>query len=164
MTRANSDADFPCVCGVIERATDEPDIPIIFDKMTNEFQLKCGPENRRRSITLYYCYFCGGRMPESRRDQLFARVTVSEEHRLRELAKEIKTIDDAIRILGKPDADRADGLRTHMADSDTEPTEINSYRTITYLGLSKTADVTFIDHREHGVAIQFTGKYLEGDT
>ncbi len=161
MTRSHPETNYPCDCDVLDRAADEPDTPIAFDAQTNEYQLVHSEENRGLMV-FYYCPFCGGRTPDTRRGRLFARITFAEVQRLKKLTRDIKTIDDAIRVLGKPDADHPDGITTQTPDSETEPTQIKSYRMITYSGLSETAVVQITDYRRDRVEIQFTGKFLKG--
>jgi hypothetical protein len=162
MTRSHPEANFPCDCVVLDMAADEPDTPIVFDDRTNEYQLVHGKDNGGHMV-FYYCPFCGGRTPDTRRGRLFARITLAEMQRLKELTRDIRTIDDAIRILGEPDADIPDGETSWTDDSETEPTQIKSYRMITYSGLSETAVVEITDHRKERVEIQFTGKFLNGN-
>ena len=102
-------------------------------------------------------------MPDTRRGRLFARITAAEMRRLKKLTVDIRTIDDAIRILGEPDADFPDGVTSLTAASETEPEKVESYRMIKYRGLSETAVVQFTDYRRDRVGIQFTGKGLKGD-
>ena len=162
MTRSHPEANYPCDCRTLDRIVDEPEIPIFFSARTNEYRLVYG-ENSEGAMLVYYCPFCGGRMPDSRRDRLFARITHAEMQRLKNLTRDIKTIDDAIRILGEPDTDSPDGLTCSTDDSGTEPTKIESYRMITYSGLSETALVQITDYRSDRVGIQFIGKVLKGD-
>ncbi len=160
MTRSHPEANFPCDCRTLDSAADEPDIPIIFSANTNEYQLVHGDDNQSRML-LYYCPFCGGRTPDSRRDRLFSRITMAETDRLKELTRGIKTIDDAIRLLGTPDTDSPDGVTIVTDGSETDPTKIESYRTITYSGLSVAAVVHITDYRGGGIQIQFFGKSVE---
>jgi hypothetical protein len=54
---------------------------------------------------LYYCPFCGGRPPESRRGELFVEALPEEELELKRRLDGVKTIDEIIAILGEPDLD-----------------------------------------------------------
>jgi hypothetical protein len=159
VTRADQNIDFACTCGVVERATHEPSVPVIFDENTNEFHLVCNPEHKG-SMILYYCFFCGGSLPKSKRDLLFAVVTQAETARLKNLTRDIRTIEDAIRVFGVPDFDLPDGETVSSPQSETEPVHIESFRVIGYSGLSQTADVRITDYRRSRPGIVFIGKYI----
>jgi hypothetical protein len=149
-----------CTCKYLERASEEPDVPIVFDAEMNEFHIKSVGENPGYSM-IYHCPWCGGVAPTSKRASLFARVTNKEEQRLRDLTRGATTLDDVISKFGKPDHDMHEGLITRSRESDTEPSKIKMYRTLHYLGLSTTADVHFTDFGpDGGVRATFQGKYL----
>src|SRR6266545_3043282 len=73
----------PCQCESLEREANHPDSPIRFDPKLNEYHFiyrtSTGEEAK---MMIYHCPFCGGRAPESRRDELFHRLTEAERHRL----------------------------------------------------------------------------------
>lgn len=160
MTRSHPEHNYPCDCAGLDISVDESNTPIVFDAQTNEYHLVYGDENQGIMV-FYYCPFCGGRLPDSRRHRLFARITQAEATRLRTLIEGIRTIEDACRILGEPDTDLAQG-ETHMTpESASEPTQVDSYRTIRYSKLSDTAVVEFTDYRKDRVGVRFTAKPLE---
>jgi len=64
-----------CKCGALENASNEADHPIRWDKRMNEYYIAHGNGGR---MMVYYCPFCGGKTPESRRDSFFAHVTQAE--------------------------------------------------------------------------------------
>lgn len=161
--------DQRCECGYLQRAADDPDSPIVYDARLNEFNFEYpsvpgdGDEGTKSMLRIYHCPFCGGAAPESKRDLLFAAVTLEEENRLGELLTGIKTLDDAIRKLGDPDRDEPDGVTQKTPERDGNPPIIESFRSIVYCGLSNTADVHIIDYRQNGVGIRLQGKCLGQD-
>lgn len=69
-----------CDCGPLENASKEPGHPIRWDEPMNEYYIAHGKDGR---MMVYYCPFCGGSSPKSRRASFFAHVTQHEEVRIR---------------------------------------------------------------------------------
>ena len=159
MTRSSPDTDVNCECNVTENFAADPESPIIFDSKTNEFHLKWGKDHARTNI-LYYCSFCGGKLPKSIRDGLFARVTDSEMVRLQQLTEKIETIEDAIQTLGTPDHDLRNGNSDKTKFKPDEPQIVNTYRALLYSDYSETADIRITVYPNQNVQIQFIGKYI----
>ncbi len=135
-------------------------MPITFDAEMNEYHLMHLDERAGYSM-IRFCPWCGGAAPRSLRAAFFSTITQEEEDRLRELLRDIKTLDDAIEKLGKPDADLNDGVVTKTPGSDEAPQTIKSYRALLFGGLSTTADVRLTDYGpDGGVRVSFTGKFL----
>jgi hypothetical protein len=80
-----------CDCGILENASKEPDHAIRWDEQMNEYYIAYGNSGR---MMVYYCPFCGGSTPESRRNSFFAHVTQQEEHRMTELFRGIRKVSD----------------------------------------------------------------------
>ena len=151
----------PCTCRFLERASEEPTSPIVFDAHMNEFHMENVGKGRRGHTSIYHCPFCGGAAPLSKRRTFFATITSTESARLFKLTSGLKTLADVVAKMGEPDDDLDPGQREHSNGSDTTPPEVTSYRTLTYKSLSKTADVAFVDYGpERGVRITLSGKYL----
>jgi hypothetical protein len=72
----------PCECGWFDRASAEPRVPIEFNQTVGEFHLRYEGCDGPSTLVFYYCPFCGGRAPPSRRDTLFAQPTDEELARL----------------------------------------------------------------------------------
>ena len=53
-----------CDCGVLERLSKEPGVPIIYDPELNEYHIQT-PDGGR-NMMMHHCFFCGGRLPKSR--------------------------------------------------------------------------------------------------
>ena len=52
---------------------------------------------------MYYCPFCGGKLPDSLREQYFTEFIESEVSEVRELIKKIDSLDKMRNLLGEPD-------------------------------------------------------------
>jgi hypothetical protein len=151
----------PCKCKSLERAAEEPDVPIVFDEELNEYNLEYGSKKRRGSLRIYHCMFCGGAAPLSRRASLFASITTAERERLLAKTTGFKTLAEAIARLGKPDSDMPSGFTTTTRGSDTEPPKTRAFRVLRYGRLSKTTDVRITDlGPERGLWVDLQGKYL----
>jgi len=159
--------DQPCECGYLQHAADDRDLPIVYDSQLNEFNFEypCAPgdgdcEGAKSTLRIYHCPFCGGAAPESKRDLLFAAITIEEQNRLGKLLAGITTLNDATGKLGNPDRDEPAGITQMMPERDGNPPIIERFRSIVYCGLSDTADVHITDFREKGLGIRLQGKCL----
>jgi hypothetical protein len=153
--------EVPCA-GHLDRAANDPDSPITFNEELNEFNLEysvVGSERKGR-LRIYHCPFCGGTAPKSKRRLLFAAISNAEERRLRDLVKDVQTVDDAIAILGPPDLDRLDGQGAMLPEGpDTSPTR-EWFRVVTYTQFSETADLRLTDFPGRRMGVAVAGKYL----
>jgi hypothetical protein len=150
----------PCKCGFLLRAAEEPEIPIVFDERMNEYHIENVAKDGGHSV-IYYCPFCGGAAPPSKRQSFFATITRAETERLHELTADVKTIAGAIAQFGAPDDDLDPGTTVYNSVKDDQPPTVTSYRTLRYKTLSSSADVVFTDFGpERGLRMSLTGKYL----
>ena len=93
-----------CDCGWLESAADDPCVSVVFNRELNEYHLIRSGEFGGEMM-IYHCPFCGGRAPQSRRNKLFAEISIEEMDRLRILTKDLKTLPDVLSTLGTPDQD-----------------------------------------------------------
>jgi hypothetical protein len=147
----------PCKCRWPQDVSAEPENGVEFDSRTNEYQLLTRSGG---TLILYHCPFCGGAMPRSRRAELFAYITEAERQRLGALTSGLASVDDAIRVLGKPQHDDPTGSGERAPAKGRRASRVTSQRMLTFTRLSKTADVDIIDHGPLGVRVSFRGKYL----
>jgi len=147
----------PCNCNWPRDVSAEPDNSIRLDEATGEYQFITP---RGGALTIYHCPFCGGVMPRSRRADLFAYITEAELQRLDRLTRDIKTVDDAVRALGRPDRDTPGGLRVRTPAKGRRPPHVASCRVLTFTSVSDTADVDLADWGPEGIRFSFRGKYL----
>jgi hypothetical protein len=157
MTRDHPQENSPCECGVLEKAAEDAANPIIFDVELNEYQLEYEPPKGRAKMMIYFCPFCGGKAPASKRDRFFARVTDEEYQRLRNLTKNIKTINDAIELFGVPEVDSYEEVIS--PEKKDTPEKRQAFRCVVYSNLSDTADIRITDYHRETVSIVFEGKY-----
>ena len=147
-----------CSCGYLQRAAADPDTPIIFDDTTREYQFtyqepECeGPS----TLILYHCPFCGGAAPKSKRAQLFLTVPRIEVDRLTQILNPIRTMNDAIQLLGAPSFDGFSTSRT--PERDTGPPTVQQHRTIQYKEMSDIADVLITESPDGRVFWHLQGK------
>ncbi len=109
-------------------------------------------------LVIYHCPFCGGAAPESKRALLFEVVSRSEGERLEEILAPIRTIQDALALLGTPDFDGYAGIR--QEEQDGKPSTWRHRRQIRYERLSEVADVWIVESADGRLLWQLQGKYL----
>jgi hypothetical protein len=81
------------------RAAANPMIPVEFDEKMNEYHLvRDGAETQMR-----YCFWCGGRLPKSKRELYFTKPSAFEIAEVEELLKDARSCEDVLRILGPAD-------------------------------------------------------------
>src|SRR5262245_35957738 len=88
-----------CGCGHPDRWVRDPHIPVEFDKRMNEYHLvRDGARTMMR-----YCFWCGGRLPESKRGSFFTTPDGGEMAEVESLLQRAKSHEDVVQILGAPD-------------------------------------------------------------
>ena len=146
-----------CDCGVLESASKEPNHPIRWDELMNEYYIAYGTGGR---MMVYYCPFCGGPTPKSRRSSMFAHVTEQEETRIIELFRNIRTVADVYARFGAPDEERefAAGVRRPGRGDEAERGE--AFRGLVYKSLSPVADIVFQIGSSDSVRGTWNQKYI----
>jgi hypothetical protein len=146
-----------CDCGALENASKEADHPIRWDDRMNEYYLAYGKDGR---MMIYYCLFCGGRTPESRRASFFAHVTQEEETRIYGLFRGIRTVTDVVARFGPPDEEREFGSAVRHRERDGRPSRGEIFRSMVYKKLSPAADVYFDVGTSDSVRGRWIQKYV----
>jgi hypothetical protein len=145
-----------CGCGTVEDLASQRKSPIAFDKNLHEYDLVVN--GGKVHYRMYYCFFCGGALPESKRASLFAEPSAQEMMEVAELISKAKSIEEVIQVLGSPDetvkAPKVAAGENGMSEVKTH------YR---YLRRWKTLDLTIREHKDGSIDSAFTGKYL-GDS
>jgi hypothetical protein len=90
-----------CSCGYLKRAARSGIAPIKFDEEVNEYSFEDKSVNA--SVVIYHCPFCGGVASESKRGDLFAKVSPREAGRVGALIRHLDTAEGIEAALGKPD-------------------------------------------------------------
>jgi hypothetical protein len=144
-----------CKCEWLERAADDPKTPIEFDATLNEYHVVGGPKD---FSMIYYCPFCGGSTPKTRRDRLFHTLTDAERQRLVTLTKDMHTVADVTRAFGEPDIRQPVGMVVTKPERDGRPEITQSYPALIFTKLSDAADVHVTVYPTDLVGISFQGK------
>ncbi len=149
-----------CTCNFLQRAADDPDLPIQYDAGLNEFYFVYSTTGGKGKLSFHHCSFCGGKAPESKRDALFARIPLAEQHRLFEMAQSLHSVEEVLAALGEPDEDVPYGMMDELPEKDGQPGTVRVYRVLHYHSLSETADVAFTVDSRGAVGVSLSGKYL----
>ena len=172
-----------CECSVLQRGAQQPDFPIKFDSEMNEYYFShINAKGEEGKLIIYYCFFCGGAAPESLRASKFAVIGQGEMARLMELTKDLQTVEDVISRFGQPEWDTPRGMITTMPSVDLSPWALlksalrrllgtklkgidtpeltESFRALSYSGLSETADVLVTVRPDGKVHFGYVGKYI----
>jgi hypothetical protein len=148
-----------CDCGNLERFSRERGHPIRWDESLNEFYIAHGNSGR---TMLYYCPFCGGSTPKSRRTHSFRHLTDQENRGLTDLIRGLKTLEEVIAKFGSPEFDQVVGMTTTEPERDGQPETAHVYRELFYQKLSEVADVHVTVDPTGKVDLSFRGK-CKGD-
>jgi hypothetical protein len=87
-----------CTCKMLQNWARNPKMPIKYNDNTKEYAL-VGRASIR--VFIFYCPFCGGRLPESKRPSY--QPAADEVKDLRALMRDVTNVGSIRRILGKPD-------------------------------------------------------------
>ncbi|MCB9767178.1 MAG: DUF433 domain-containing protein [Candidatus Omnitrophica bacterium] len=108
--------DGMCGCGQPERMASDPNSPVSFNEILNEYTVDS--EGGSRQYSMYFCFFCGGKMPKSKRGDFFTKIDDSELGAAMDLVSKIESEKDIVRILGEPDsAQHFDDLPEDMKEA-----------------------------------------------
>lgn len=135
---------FPC--DQLFKASAKENSPFHFDPKTCEFEVRMDPTNSKRGAwPLYFCPFTG-RPLGSGRSFLFTQPTESETRRIYGLIEDVRTVDDLIKKLGKPDF--SVGKTDYMASA------------FTYTNLSQEADLIIVQELNGHLSPCVAGKLI----
>jgi hypothetical protein len=152
---ANSIRHKACDCRSL---SDDPGIPIEFDPGLNEFHIM--HRSPGGYMPVYFCPFCGGSAPESKRDRLFASVPPQEVASLFELTSKLKSVPEVLATLGPPSREEPHGLMTMDPDSEERPGAIRAFRNLVYTNHSEVAEIHVVVGRDDQVWVELRGKYI----
>lgn len=156
--------DAVCKCGYLQRAADDPDVPVVFDERVGEYHFAYFEpgSNTPATLIIYHCPYCGGAAPESKRHLLFHVVSSEEKHRLADLIAPINSVEELIEKLGKPDKDEPATMWERSEESGHRPSTVVPCRTVTYASLSEIADVHVYERPDGTLGWSLSGKYRGG--
>jgi len=129
-----------CDCKVLENASKEPGHPIRWDERMNEYHIVYGEGGR---MMIYYCPFCGGSVPKSKRSSLFAHVDHAEQVRIYGLFEKLRTVADVVARFGSPDEEHEFGSASIEPERAGKPESGKVFRSMVYKSLSPVADIIF---------------------
>ena len=136
---------YACDCGWLERAANDPSVPIGFDVQTNEYFLRAGTAGQAEAhYVIRFCPSCGGDAPVSHRASLFEVVTAGETIRLHEFMSKPHTRDDVVREWGPPDEYLDNGYSETEPQKPDAPARTATFDVMRYKNVSKNAVVDVI--------------------
>lgn len=91
--------DRPCNCDHPTKWVADSHFPVEFDEEMNEYYLV---RDGARAV-MRYCFWCGGRLPESTRGTFFTTPDQDEMNEIHSLLTNARALEDVFRILGPPD-------------------------------------------------------------
>jgi hypothetical protein len=151
-----------CSCGLLERLAKEPAAPVVFDPELNEYHIEGeGDGGRVIRVIAYHCPHCGGRMPKSRRRDLFMHITAAEHDRLKGIVRNLESVSDVLATLGPPDRDDRAGYSIETR-SKRGRSSVKLYRELRYSGVSTMADILVTVHPNEKVGFGFVAKPVGG--
>jgi hypothetical protein len=152
--------DAICECKYLQRAADDPDVPIVFDQRTNEYHYRYQEPSSAvpANLMIYHCPFCGGAAPVSKRPSLFHVVSSEEQSRLVELLEPFCSIQELVKVLGKPDDDTPAGMWEKQYELDDRPSRAAPCRMLTYKSLSDVAEIHVFERPNGTIGWSLSGK------
>ena len=154
--------DIICECKYLQRAADDPDVPIVFDERTHEYHYiyQESESGAPATLNIYHCPFCGGTAPTSKRPLLFHVVSSEEKYRLAGLLVSIRSISELVEALGEPDEDSGAGMWERREELDNRPSQVVPCRMLTYKSLSDVADVQVFERPDGTIGWSLSGKFI----
>lgn len=140
-----------CGCGVWAKRANDPFFPIWYNAKTNEYILLFG-RIAANAVTIIFCPSCGGRMPKSRRGDLFTIPIDEELAEARALLEQVDGVDAMRSLLGEPDA-VFDGFKDEYGEPLRNPDGPDLIRQYTYSSRWKTLSVSIQEYE--GGTLQF---------
>jgi len=136
---------YACECGWLERAANDPSMPIGFDSQVNEYYLRAGtPGGVEAQHIIKFCPTCGGDAPVSHRGSLFEVIRPEETVRLQQSWANLRNRDDVVRAWGPPDEHIPNGFGETEPARDGKPPRTVSFDVMRYNNQSATAVVDVV--------------------
>jgi hypothetical protein len=138
-----------CECKTVEQLASDRKSPIEYDRHLNEYNLVSGDGNTR--YRMYFCFFCGGKLPESRRAGFFSEPSDQEMKEVAQLLSKAGSMQKVVQFLGEPD-ETLKAPKGQNGDSVYK----SHHR---YLKRWNTLDLTIRERKDGSIDSAFTGKY-----
>lgn len=127
-----------CSCEARQRMLRNPDIPVVFDSVLREHHLIYEGKRTGRMI-LQFCPFCGGRLEESKRGELFEAIS---DRAVQEIVSQVKDVKDRKGIEEKFGQPAREWLSSELdIIEDAKKGKIQAV--LSYSNFSKVANVVF---------------------
>ena len=143
-----------CQCRTVEHLVSDPQCPIEHDQELNEYNLVS--RDKKSRYRLYYCFFCGGKLPASKRDSLFTEPSASEVKEVKNLLSKITSVLQVIRVFGEPDETEK---APKASSSKNGKVAVKYKRHHRYSTRWKTLDLTIREREDGSFDSAFTAKY-----
>ena len=143
---------FQCRCGTAEQLLADPQCPIEHDEELHEYNLVSRDSKVR--YRMYYCIFCGGKLPESKRGGLFTEPSKKEIKEVQKLLSKITSTQQAIGVLGQPD----ETVKAPKPSARENGGAIQYKRHHRYWSRWQTLDLTIREREDGSFDSAFTGK------
>jgi hypothetical protein len=137
-----------CQCHAVASAADDDNCPVEYDESLNEYNI-VSLDGRHR-FRLYFCWFCGGELPESKRKTLFTTPQAKEVADIKRSLDDVRTTADAVQRLGPPDVDH------QTNESAAEP---GFRRQLVYSSRWHSLVLTIRENTDGSVSFAYTGKH-----
>jgi hypothetical protein len=141
-----------CECGTVEDLASDPKSAIEYDESLQEYNLVSGHD--KVHYRMYFCFFCGGKLPESKRASLFTEPSEKEQREVLEVMSKVRSMEEARHVLGKPD-ETIKAPNAESQENGKSPYK-KHYR---YLKRWQTLDFTIREREDGSIDSAFTGKY-----
>ena len=144
-----------------DKWTMDPSFPVVFDIATNEYAVLHGP-NQRAQAVMRYCFWCGGALPESKRDTFFTAPDPAEVTAMKRILARVSDARSMRDVLGEPDS-TDDWPRDEYHRQQAEIYGIERWeRQYTYTSRWRTLCVTITEKADGSVTYAFSGKAKGG--
>lgn len=146
--------EIACLC--IRSRAEDPSGPVHWDASVEEYNFTTTEEGGRSSFfRIYFCPWCGIRLPQGRRSELLARPSEADVQVLRSRLEGATTVAEVISRIGEPD-------RLWPGYSPT-PAQVRLYgmkptlRQLDFLRVSPSVEVTIKEFEDGSIRILYSG-------
>jgi hypothetical protein len=129
-----------------------PLFPVKFDAQLNEYSIVYG---ERHSHRMRYCFWCGGKLPESKRNDHFAVPEQDEMAHAVAVLKQAKSMEDVLDVLGEPQMTMSNELSAKTSEG------FPFRRQWKYTRRWKTIEVVVIEMDDGSLQLAFMPKALQ---
>jgi hypothetical protein len=147
------ETDRTCDCGTIIRCTDARGGPVSYDSIYNEFHLALGTSAH---VRLWYCFHCGGRLPESTRGRRFTSPSLIECEQVTAIIHRCRSAADLVREIGP-----GDGMKMGELTKWPPMTDRPWRRQFAYTRRWKTLVLLVIEYTDGSLSFGINGQPVE---